>query len=134
MPPPSLHSAAQELLDALPSVDAASPDAPLVERLRRRLARDVLPRLDAQAPLLLVALAGPNNVGKSTLFNTLAGAPLSPARAEGGLTRQCLAAVHPSGATADPGARPGPPLRAGAGAPRAAWRRSTRPALRGACT
>lgn len=94
---PSLSRAAEALLAALPS--AEGPDAALVERLHRRLFRDVLPRLDAQAPLLLVALAGPNNVGKSTLFNTLTGAPLSPARAEGGLTRQCLAAVHPRGDT-----------------------------------
>jgi len=92
-----LFRAAQALLVSLPPSEG--PDAALVERLHRRLFRDVLPRLDAQAPLLLVALAGPNNVGKSTLFNTLTGAPLSPARAEGGLTRQCLAAVHPGGDT-----------------------------------
>jgi len=55
--------------------------------------RDLLPRLSSEAPLLLVAVAGPNNVGKSTLFNTLVEADLSPARAEGGLTQQCLAAA-----------------------------------------
>ena len=64
-------------------------------RLHERLRRDLLPRLGAEAPLLLVAIAGPNNVGKSTLFNALVGAHLSPARPEGGLTKQCLAAAHP---------------------------------------
>ena len=34
-------------------------------------------------------------MGKSTLFNALVGAALSPARPEGGLTKQCLAAAHP---------------------------------------
>lgn len=70
-----------------------------LRRLRERVQRDLLPRLalgDDDAPALLVGIAGPNNVGKSSLFNSLAGASLSPARAEGGLTRQCLAACHPS--------------------------------------
>jgi hypothetical protein len=37
--------------------------------------------------------------GKSTLFNTLVAADLSPARAEGGLTQQCLAAATPETAS-----------------------------------
>jgi hypothetical protein len=100
------HSAAAALLAALPPPEAfpTPAGAETARRLRERLARDLLPRLDAGAPLLLVAIAGPNNVGKSSLFNTLtggggaggAGAGLSPARAEGGLTKQCLAAVHPA--------------------------------------
>ena len=32
---------------------------------------------------MLAAIAGPNNVGKSTLFNALVGAALSPAPASG---------------------------------------------------
>jgi hypothetical protein len=68
----------------------------LAGRLADRLGRDLLPRLGApEHPVLLVGIAGPNNVGKSSLFNALVGAELSPARAEGGLTRQCLAAAHP---------------------------------------
>ena len=66
------------------------------DRLAERLRRDLLPRLAADSPILIAAIAGPNNVGKSSLFNALAGIPLSPARAEGGLTKQCLAAAHPS--------------------------------------
>ncbi|WP_044889891.1 GTPase domain-containing protein [Myxococcus hansupus] len=96
--PYTLRTCLASALDALPAPerfpDAA--DAELARRLAERLRRDLLPRLgSADAPLLLVAIAGPNNVGKSTLFNSLVGASLSPARPEGGLTKQCLAAAHP---------------------------------------
>ncbi len=64
-------------------------------RLSERIRRDLLPRVASDEPLLLVAIAGPNNVGKSSLFNSLVRKPLSPARAEGGLTKQCLASAHP---------------------------------------
>jgi hypothetical protein len=71
-------------------------DAETARRLMERLRRDLIPRLtDSNTPLLLVAIAGPNNVGKSMLFNSLAGAIISPARPEGGLTKQCAAAMHP---------------------------------------
>jgi hypothetical protein len=92
---PSLVAALREVAaatDTLP--DAAGPATrALAQRVRTRVVRDLLPRLRSDAPLLLAAVAGPNNVGKSTLFNTLVGADLSPARAEGGLTQQCLAAA-----------------------------------------
>ena len=84
--------------DRLPDAADAGTRA-LARRVRTRILRDLLPRLSSEAPLLLVAVAGPNNVGKSTLFNTLVGADLSPARAEGGLTQQCLAAATPETAT-----------------------------------
>ena len=93
-----LRTALESARDALPSPElfAAPADADTARRLQERLRRDLLPRLgDVDAPLLLVAIAGPNNVGKSTLFNALVGAHLSPARPEGGLTKQCLAATHP---------------------------------------
>jgi len=84
--------------DRLPdAADAVTRD--LARRVRTRILRDLLPRLSSEAPLLLVAVAGPNNVGKSTLFNTLVGGDLSPARAEGGLTQQCLAAATPDTAS-----------------------------------
>ncbi|HET6984187.1 MAG TPA: GTPase [Myxococcaceae bacterium] len=84
--------------DRLPDAADAVTQA-LARRVRTRILRDLLPRLSSEAPLLLVAVAGPNNVGKSTLFNTLVGADLSPARAEGGLTQQCLAAATPDTAS-----------------------------------
>ncbi|MBZ4396557.1 GTPase [Myxococcus sp. AS-1-15] len=96
--PYTLRDALASALDALPAAERFPDpsDADLARRLAERLRRDLLPRLgSADAPLLLVAIAGPNNVGKSTLFNALVGASLSPARPEGGLTKQCLAAAHP---------------------------------------
>jgi energy-coupling factor transporter ATP-binding protein EcfA2 len=96
--PYTLRSSLASALDALPVPERfpAAADADAARRLAERLRRDLLPRLGSDdAPLLLVAIAGPNNVGKSTLFNALVGAALSPARPEGGLTKQCLAAAHP---------------------------------------
>ncbi|MCP3139840.1 GTPase domain-containing protein [Pyxidicoccus xibeiensis] len=96
--PYTLRSSLASALDALPPPERFpdATDADAARRLAERLRRDLLPRLgSADAPLLLVAIAGPNNVGKSTLFNALVGAALSPARPEGGLTKQCLAAAHP---------------------------------------
>jgi hypothetical protein len=96
--PYTLRTSLASALDALPSPERfpEAADADAARRLAERLRRDLLPRLgSADAPLLLVAIAGPNNVGKSTLFNALVGAALSPARPEGGLTKQCLAAAHP---------------------------------------
>ncbi|QRK10169.1 50S ribosome-binding GTPase [Archangium violaceum] len=93
-----LRTALESARDTLPSPESfpEAADADTARRLLERLRRDLLPRLGgADAPLLLVAIAGPNNVGKSTLFNALVGTSLSPARPEGGLTKQCLAAAHP---------------------------------------
>jgi hypothetical protein len=94
---PELRLTLESALSALPPPEhfPRAEDADTARRLTERLRRDLLPRLGGDAPLLLVAIAGPNNVGKSTLFNALVGAPLSPARPEGGLTKQCLAAAHP---------------------------------------
>ncbi len=68
----------------------------MVERLSDRIRRDLLPRLGGPHPTLIIGIAGPNNVGKSSVFNSLVGRTLSPAKPEGGLTKQCLAAAHPS--------------------------------------
>jgi hypothetical protein len=98
---PALVSSLREVAaatDRLPDA-ADSTTRALARRIRTRIQRDLLPRLGSEAPLLLVAVAGPNNVGKSTLFNTLVGSELSPARAEGGLTQQCLAAATPDTAS-----------------------------------
>lgn len=95
-----LRSGLQRAASALRSLDASigwdAASALLAQRLLTRIERDLLPRLGTDNPLLLVAIAGPNNVGKSSLFNSLVGQAISPARAEGGLTKQCLAAAHPS--------------------------------------
>lgn len=98
---PSLEDTAAALgraAEALPEPSAFDDEADraLAARLRARLTRDLLPRVSGGAPVVLAAIAGPNNVGKSSLFNALAGQVVSTARAEGGLTKQCVAVVHPS--------------------------------------
>ncbi len=95
--PAALADAAAALDLLLPGL--AGDTAQLARRASERIRRDLLPRLSAEAPLLLAAIAGPNNVGKSTLFNALAGERLSPAHPEGGLTKQCLAVAHPDTAS-----------------------------------
>jgi 50S ribosome-binding GTPase len=102
--PPTSEPLEAALADAAAAVDVLLPSlerdtAQLARRLGERIRRDLLPRLSAEAPLLLAAIAGPNNVGKSTLFNALAGERLSPAHPEGGLTKQCLAVAHPDTAS-----------------------------------
>jgi len=98
---PALVSSLRAVAAATERLPEAADEAirTLARRVRTRILRDLLPRLGGEAPLLLVAVAGPNNVGKSTLFNTLVGTALSPARAEGGLTQQCLAAATPATAS-----------------------------------
>jgi len=86
-----------QALASLPAEGVLSGDAArAAQRLRDRISRDLLPRLGGPYPTLIIGIAGPNNVGKSSLFNALVGAPLSPARPEGGLTKQCFAAAHPT--------------------------------------
>jgi hypothetical protein len=97
---PSLREALTRACDALPA--SPPPEARnLAVRLSDRLTRDLLPRTAGEEAILVAAIAGPNNVGKSSLFNALVGRSLSPARAEGGLTKQCLAAAHPSAWTGE---------------------------------
>ncbi len=69
----------------------------LCHRLRDRIERDLLPRSEASA-VPVVGLVGPNNAGKSSLFNALAGAgrPVSPAAPTGGFTRVCVGVATPS--------------------------------------
>jgi hypothetical protein len=67
---------------------------PLV-RARQRLDRDLLPRTAGSHQHLVVGIVGPNNAGKSSLFNTLVGRKLSPATPTGGATSRLLAAAHP---------------------------------------
>jgi len=58
-----------------------------------RLDRDLLPRTAGGATHLVVGIVGPNNAGKSALFNSLAGSAVSPSRATGGATRRLVGAA-----------------------------------------
>lgn len=100
---PRLLEAADAILPLL------SPADPLRDRVLRALddiRRRILPPLRHDCPLL-VAIAGGGSSGKSTLFNTLAGAapgtPLSLVSSTAGYTRRSLAALHPD-VIADPDA------------------------------
>jgi len=60
-----------------------------------RLERDLLPRAAGGTPYLVVGIVGPNNAGKSALFNALVGERLSPSVPAGGATRRLVGAAHP---------------------------------------
>jgi hypothetical protein len=76
--------------------------APLRERLPAAaraldvLERDLLPRSAGGDACLVVGIVGPNNAGKSALFNALVGRPLSPSLPTGGATRRLVGAAHPA--------------------------------------
>ncbi len=57
------------------------------------LERDLLPRSAAGAPYLVCGIVGPNNAGKSALFNALVGRDLSPSDPTGGATRRLVGAA-----------------------------------------
>lgn len=98
----TLRETLEEAAKRLPAPGELGGEAEVTRsRLLERIHRDLLPRIGGASPILIAAIAGPNNVGKSSLFNALVHNHLSPARAEGGLTKQCLAAVHPDSFTAD---------------------------------
>lgn len=59
------------------------------------LKHKVIPLLRHECPLL-VAVTGGGSVGKSTLFNMLAGGKYSGVKSKAGYTRRTLAAIHPS--------------------------------------
>jgi hypothetical protein len=59
------------------------------------LERDLLPRSAGADAYLVVGIVGPNNAGKSALFNSLVGRDLSPSMPTGGATRRLVGALHP---------------------------------------
>jgi len=60
-----------------------------------RLRRNVLPSLDFDLPVLLVAVCGGGSTGKSTLVNMLAGRRVAQVGFRAGLTRRVLLVGHP---------------------------------------
>ncbi len=98
---PRVDITGEALLQELESFMAAAafPGA-LKERAtsaRDRVVRDLLPRARKPAHCAVVGIVGPNNSGKSALFNALLGTsrPLSPDSPTGGFTRVLVGAVHP---------------------------------------
>lgn len=90
----ALRDDLRTLRDTLPalSADAANSHTPA---WRERLERHVLPAIDFDLPVLLVAVCGGGSTGKSTLVNTLAGAELARIGFRAGLTQRVLLAGHP---------------------------------------
>ena len=76
--------------------------APLRERMPSAaqgvdlLERDLLPRSAGGDAYLVVGIVGPNNAGKSALFNALVGRSLSPSLPTGGATRRLVGAATPA--------------------------------------
>lgn len=97
MPPP-LTDALRDLSVALARRAANAPGpnrAARAERLRRHVDDYLLPRArDAGAPLVVVLL-GSTGSGKSSLFNALAGADISPSGVLRPTTRRPVALAHP---------------------------------------
>ena len=91
-----LHGALGEL------VAPGGPGGEAAAAVRSRLERDLLPRTAGGHEHLVVGIVGPNNAGKSSLFNALVAgegaAPrvLSPAEPTGGATRRLVGALSPA--------------------------------------
>jgi len=60
------------------------------------LERDLLPRTAGGDAYLVCGIVGPNNAGKSALFNALLGHEVSPSVPAGGATRRLVGAVPPA--------------------------------------
>ncbi len=69
---------------------------PEFDHWSKTLDRKILPRLDADFPLI-AAICGGGSTGKSTLFNTIAGASVSPTGGRAGLNRRVLLALNSDG-------------------------------------
>lgn len=82
-----------------------SSQIPAVERARDRLQRDLLPRTAGGDQSVVVGIVGPNNAGKSALFNALTGGEHSPSLPTGGATRRLVGAARP-GLAAELSSRP----------------------------
>lgn len=87
-----LSAALRRTRDALAPVRERVPAAALAFDL---LDRDLLPRTAGGDAYLIAGIVGPNNAGKSALFNALVGRPLSPSVPTGGATRRLVGAAHP---------------------------------------
>lgn len=78
------------LEEALSFSDTGGPVGALSLAMVDSLERDLLPRTLGGGGALVVGIVGPNNAGKSALFNALAGEVRSPSRATGGATRRLV--------------------------------------------
>ena len=87
-----LSSTFREIRDALEPLRDRSESARGALDL---LDRDLLPRSAGGDTYAVVGIVGPNNAGKSALFNSLVGRDFSPSMPTGGATRRLVGALHP---------------------------------------
>ncbi len=87
----SLQILRQALPEAARILDLDMGDA--LHHWTQTVDQKLLPRLDKACPLT-VAICGGGSAGKSTLFNTLVGQPLSPVGGQAGLNRRVLMATR----------------------------------------
>ncbi|MCG2770193.1 MAG: 50S ribosome-binding GTPase [Anaerolineae bacterium] len=87
--------AVHTLLPQLWSAVNGKPVEPASFPWLQRLEHNVLPALDFDLPVLLVAICGGGSTGKSTLLNTLAQRKISEVGFKAGLTRRVLLCGHP---------------------------------------
>jgi 50S ribosome-binding GTPase len=83
----------RQLESWLQGLDAPALAEPLA-RARDRLRRDLLPRTVGGDQSLVIGIVGPNNSGKSALFNALVGQAASPSLPTGGATRRLVGAAR----------------------------------------
>ena len=83
------------LADLLGELAELVPQDGALGAARARLERDLLPRTAGGASFLVAGIVGPNNIGKSLLFNSLVGVSLSPSEPRGGATRRLVGAAGP---------------------------------------
>ena len=82
----------REAAGSVPALEAALFDG--FEDWERQLAFKLAPRLSGEG-CLIILVAGGTNTGKSTVFNMLAGADLSPVSPYGAHTKRAIAAANP---------------------------------------
>ncbi len=90
-----LRDALRLLRAELPALRDQCAGRPMDGPWQATLERNVLPALDFDLPVLLVAICGGGSTGKSTLLNALAGAELSQVAFRAGLTARVILAGHP---------------------------------------
>lgn len=92
---PALNAVLGDLLAELAACDA--PEArEAVARASDRIERDLKPRAAGADSCVVAGLVGPNNAGKSALFNALMGNLVSPSEATGGATRRLVGGASPA--------------------------------------
>ncbi len=92
----ALRDQLRTLRDALPPLLREAAGEPPAGTWLATLEHNVLPALDFELPVLLVAVCGGGSTGKSTLVNALAGRRVSQVAFRAGLTKRVLLVGHPA--------------------------------------